>query len=376
MILRYSRQVLTAGKADEVVADSGGPIPNHSVFTGHLIEALNGRAANEQGVITANAIMAYVYEKVATDTNSNQTPHYGFIDGDGDFIFKAAGIDGLTEDEQKDTDELLVVPSVLLESERRDNENKIEKVKRLISGDSTVIELHDFVVQEIRSFLSASSEDNFKTQGVQFSKEELLERMSGYESLIKDIAGITASIAYWARPAHKQILQKMIARSTDRLESQGGLDAWIYLRWYPIIIQTYSAGIAAIAGQRYDSLSDIFYMPIGVSDYNNKQELFIESIGKSILELNRMKVFKQIPGHEKKYVPLSEYLYKHIQPELDDILFIGKGYERVFDEFEVMFGLAVADIRKQSSLNVWGPIGRFGWKQGNMDNAPLNRVFV
>ena len=51
MIRRYSRQVLTAGKADEVVADAGGPLPNHSVFTGHLIEGLRGEAAIGQGVI-------------------------------------------------------------------------------------------------------------------------------------------------------------------------------------------------------------------------------------------------------------------------------------------------------------------------------------
>src|SRR4030042_6345951 len=37
MFQPYSRQVLTAGKANEVVADAGGPIPNHSVFTGHFL---------------------------------------------------------------------------------------------------------------------------------------------------------------------------------------------------------------------------------------------------------------------------------------------------------------------------------------------------
>lgn len=37
MMGRYSRQFLTAGKADEVVADSGGPREGHSVFTGHLL---------------------------------------------------------------------------------------------------------------------------------------------------------------------------------------------------------------------------------------------------------------------------------------------------------------------------------------------------
>jgi hypothetical protein len=32
-------------------------------------------------------VMAYVHEKVGKDPSSNQTPHFGFIDGDGDFIF-------------------------------------------------------------------------------------------------------------------------------------------------------------------------------------------------------------------------------------------------------------------------------------------------
>ena len=56
MMLRHARQVLTAGKADEVVADAGGPLPNHSIFTGHLIEALQGKAATEGGVITATGV--------------------------------------------------------------------------------------------------------------------------------------------------------------------------------------------------------------------------------------------------------------------------------------------------------------------------------
>lgn len=70
MLLRHSRQVLTAGKANEVVSDSGGPIAGHSVFTGHLIEALKGKAATMEGVITANAVMAYVYRMVSADADS------------------------------------------------------------------------------------------------------------------------------------------------------------------------------------------------------------------------------------------------------------------------------------------------------------------
>lgn len=40
MYQRFSRQVITAGKVNEVVSDSGGPLPKHSVFTGHFIEGI------------------------------------------------------------------------------------------------------------------------------------------------------------------------------------------------------------------------------------------------------------------------------------------------------------------------------------------------
>ena len=110
MYQRFSRQVITAGKANEVVSDSGGPLPNHSVFTGHLIEGIKGKAANEHGVITASGLMAYVYTKVANDINSDQTPHYGQFDGDGDFIISAPEVEVLSEDVSKDIDALISVP--------------------------------------------------------------------------------------------------------------------------------------------------------------------------------------------------------------------------------------------------------------------------
>ena len=45
MLQRHSRQILTAGKADEVVADAGGPRAGHSIFTGHVLDVLEGGAA-------------------------------------------------------------------------------------------------------------------------------------------------------------------------------------------------------------------------------------------------------------------------------------------------------------------------------------------
>ncbi|HBG73840.1 MAG: hypothetical protein A2X25_00980 [Chloroflexi bacterium GWB2_49_20] len=88
MLQRLARQVITAGKADEVVADGGGPQGKNSIFTGHLIDGIKGAALDSNGVLTANELMAYVYKEVGQDNRSEQTPHFGHFDGDGDFILK------------------------------------------------------------------------------------------------------------------------------------------------------------------------------------------------------------------------------------------------------------------------------------------------
>jgi len=102
MLQRVSRQVITAGKADETVADGGGPAGKNSIFTGYLIEGLSGAASDEGGVLTANMLMNFVYRKVGQDGRSQQTPHYGHIEGDGDFILQTPNNEHLSEEHSAD----------------------------------------------------------------------------------------------------------------------------------------------------------------------------------------------------------------------------------------------------------------------------------
>ena len=86
----------------------------------------------------------------------------------------------------------------------------------------------------------------------------------------------------------------------------------------------------------------------------------VKSAMSEISEIND--AFKSIPGHERQYVPISEYLYKALQPALDDLFYIGKSYETLFDKFEILLGLTVADESSKINGYSWGPVGRFGWK--------------
>ncbi len=84
---RLGRQMLTAGGADQLVADGG---PNgHSVFTWALLQGLGGKGdLNGDGLITATELAAYVAPAVAAV--SQQTPAFGSLPGSegGDFVFE------------------------------------------------------------------------------------------------------------------------------------------------------------------------------------------------------------------------------------------------------------------------------------------------
>lgn len=381
MLLRPVRQAITAGKADQVVADSGGPRPSHSVFTGHLLDALDGNAATSDGILTASGVMAYVYEKVSKDIHSRQTPHYGFFDGDGDFIFEAPILARLTEEEKVDEDVLISIPSAESpETIIQQPDTLVSTIKEYLADQKSTIRLHDLSIRYVRKYLLDSSKENFpvQDQDIPFSVEEFTGRLEHYNAIVKDLKILTSCLSYWGEETHRTILQKALSRSTDNLQSESGLVIWLALRWYPIIVITYSAGIAAVAANKYDNLYSIFVTRTASRRQTGETTELLWSLGEEILELERSNAFKQLPGHERNYVPRSEYLFKFLQPDLDDLFFLGNEYEQAFDRFEVMLALTYADLCHQRERHIWGPVGRFGWKyrgRGGRGN-PLSEIIA
>ncbi len=373
MLLRRSRQVLTAGKANEEVSDADGPIAGHSIFTGHLLEGLRGKAIPESGVLTAAALMSYVYAHVSNDPNSEQSPHYGHFDGDGDFILLAPSLDQPEKEEATEVDRLLIVPYVEEDLKPATTYEKIRRVKSLLSNNSSSIELHVVVVEELRRFLSLSDVANFPVQAIQ-SDEAIADRVSRFDEVVIDLALSAACLSHWGTPAHATILQKIFSRSTDNLEMISGNSVWLSLRSYPTVVQTYCAGIAAIEAKRFDTLYLIFGTDVGSAAYGKQSQILGHHLITSILEMYRSDIFKKLPGHANNRVPMSEHLFKVLQPKLDDVFFIGKNYEHAFDEFEILLSLICVDIRLQNKQSPWGPLGRFAWKAYGGGANPLAKL--
>lgn len=363
MLQRFTRQALSAGKADETVADAGGPRVGHSIFTGHLLEALEGKAATPEGILSANGIMAYVYDKVATDHNSNQTPHYGFIEGDGDFIFDSTVLESKREEQDIVSDVLFLTPPQFHIPKFAESEQSLtEQVKDCLTDTKHIIRLDDIVNKEIRKFIEKTSEKDFPVHAPEVTIDEFANRLKSYEALIKDLQTIVILLSKWGRDEHLELLEKIYTMLGEIQTNHNGYEAWNGLRWYPIEVLFYSGGISALAANKYRTLCEIFNSKV-VSKYNERipKEILYHAV-ENIHVSGIINLYKRLPGYEDIRVARSQYLFKILQPPIEDLLFIGSKYEQLFDRFEIIFALTYVDINEKNGAGIWGPPGRFASK--------------
>jgi hypothetical protein len=371
MLQRYTRQAIAAGKADETVADSGGPRPGHSIFTGHLLDALEGGVSSPDGIVTASAVMAYVYDRVGKDQHSNQTPDYGFIEGDGDFVFAYPETPS-TKDDREGSDLLVELVAETAPNHPTEDMSQAELVKEYLSDDRFRIRLDDTVSAQIRS-VSYTIRDELFPLDSDVSAVEFARRLSAYEDALRPLRDTTILLSRWGGEQHLSMVSRVISRLADGATERSGMVAWIGMHWYPLMYLMYAGGIAALYAGNYAALTSLLTAPVADRHTGEGVVPAVVRTVREIREVELSDLFKTLPGHERHYVPRSEYLLGSIQPAVEDLLFLGNSYEALFDRFEILYALTFADLEHEELRHTRGPVGRFGWKH-HRRNGPFDRL--
>jgi hypothetical protein len=81
--LRSVQMITAGGKAEQVVELDG-----HGLFTQYFLQGLDGEADRDNdGVVTASELGAYLMPQVSRASDNLQTPQYGRLDGEGEVVF-------------------------------------------------------------------------------------------------------------------------------------------------------------------------------------------------------------------------------------------------------------------------------------------------
>jgi hypothetical protein len=247
----------------------------------------------------------------------------------------------------------------------------IARTKELLASPAMRIELDDHVTGILRATLDALSADTFAVAG-QEGEQSFAARVAAYDAAVADLQETVILLSRWGDLDGTILLEKVFARLIDRANrDHAGTVVWLRLAWYPVALLLYAAGIAALSARRYDVLRALLAAPsCPVEGHARTGDDHVVTLTFGTLQQIE-DYFKQLPGHDRHHVPRSEHLHQTLKPLFDELLFLGSSYEPLFDRFEVFLALTFADLRaKRDGDHIWGPPGRFYWKQ-RRDDAPL-----
>ncbi|HXM36021.1 MAG TPA: hypothetical protein VN920_12590, partial [Pyrinomonadaceae bacterium] len=239
--------------------------------------------------------------------------------------------------------------------------------------ESCRIELNDFVIDRLKSAMAALSLEHFPTS-TPVTGAALAARLKGYEDAVSDLLVIVILLAKWGRAGQLQSLNKVFNQLSFVDKGSGGTVLWLRLGWYPIQMLAYAAGISALESENYAALSTILLAPCHYP-HSPTGETTMPLVCRMSDEMSQIgDFFKQLPGHDRQFVPRSEYLFGLLREPIDRELFIGANYESLFDRFEVIGALIYADLTVEKRGGIWGPIGRFGYKYRRGAGGPYEEV--
>ena len=158
-----------------------------------------------------------------------------------------------------------------------------------------------------------------------------------------------------------------------------GNTALISLLYFPTLVLIYGIFITSLEAENYEIIKEIISMSddkIDSSHYYRDTDSLITNLFNRINEISQN--FSLFYPEEKYKFPMNEYLYKYMQPIIDDILFIGDDYNDKYTNTEILISVIYAVKNYSEKDYVWGPFGRYlyilGYGNKEITKLPINEI--
>jgi len=225
--------------------------------------------------------------------------------------------------------------------------------------DNNEIRIHDMLLQEATRVSQGINLDSSPTASVRPDQEEFLRRMKIYESSVETLQAMMCCLGYWGKGNVEAVVIKAFELLIESQKERNGYEAWRYLRLYPALILLYSIGLASLANNNYALLGAVFLKTKNIYRDEKNTSLMFDLYASRVIEKD---LGHWIPGREREYTPTSNQLFELLKPALKEYIPEERQYEDLFDRFEYLQSLVIADLMLQIRDHAWAPVGRWGWK--------------
>ena len=236
-------------------------------------------------------------------------------------------------------------------------EQAMATAERYLAEARHLIRLENLVNNETTRLVAALSGPSFDVDSPKPDTETIRARVERYEALTSNLASIFMVGCYWGDPQHYRLWRQSIQRIA-RYEFRGGssYNAWSQMKFLPASFLLYSAGIAAIAAEKYDTLQMLFLECKSVNRGETESLIANASIGISFIGEAANELF---PPKHKRETPGSDWLFERLKSSVGQFLGEEIRYTDLFNRFELLLSMSYWDLIRQD----WVPTGRYGWHE-------------
>ena len=245
----------------------------------------------------------------------------------------------------------------------------VATVKRYLAEDRHRIRLEDLVRDEVERVYDGLFVPELYSPGESVALTEVgfSNRVEQYRRLTEVLLVVMITGCYWDE-RERTIWSYALERLANSYKIQA-VSAMQQMRRYPALLLLYGGEVAAVAGEKYKTLANLLYcarvressneFPSALGMAPNRFDDAAEWMNK---HLQRDKAPEQ---RIRYFYPMSEHLHAALRNPLREILPDDVDYDRTFDRFEYLLGIAYVDQRKQHKPDYpgregYGPVGRFG----------------
>ena len=229
----------------------------------------------------------------------------------------------------------------------------IERTKKYLAEERFRIQLYDLITGETEALYHALATSRFNPYVEQDREQEYKHRLEEYESLVKVLANILITVAWFDPGTHSELITTAIQRIANRPLGTDRFDERLRrLLWYPALLLVYGVGISAVSRQHYAHLcAALLDAQVELPD---QRVPACRILNASIV----LEHFKTIVGPKTAYTPQNERIFSTCRPWFAQHLAEDKEYERIFDIFEYLLGLTFCDQTGRPLR----PVGCFQWR--------------
>ncbi|MDR3702328.1 MAG: toll/interleukin-1 receptor domain-containing protein [Candidatus Sulfopaludibacter sp.] len=259
-------------------------------------------------------------------------------------------------------------PEELVPPSLGDATQAIENLKVLITQPSHPMQLNDLLMplaNEVRSTIEASGITDYAVPPTQ---EEFVLRVRTADEATNKLSQLFAFGCYWADDSQARTFAKALLRVVINPMPQGAFyQAWESVARYSALRVMYAGGVAASANDAFDVLRQLLVEPQLRPRPSEPEIPLVQFFHHGAGFMQRH--WKWLPGRERHYTPLSDYLEESLRPAWRQIANDDDQISAAFDKFEFFQALIYGDIAgddSHSPLGFWAPLGSFIWRRRDL----------